>query len=214
MNRNLPMSFALAAVAAMAIGAGGCTVEETAPAQSPRQEAIPSTSYSYTRTTSGPILTAPPATGTLIALDDAQIVTALNASDRADIAQCRFALKQSNDDRVQRLARAMIADHTHSEYAQTAVANSLALTDAGSSLSHELGRDAEETMRTFGPLTGAAFNRSFVDAQVSEHQKMLDIIDSQLLPQAKSASVKQLLQQTRAKIVEHVKLAKDLRLEI
>jgi hypothetical protein len=54
------------------------------------------------------------------------------------------------------------------------------------------------------------FDKSYIDAQVKEHKAVVDLIDNQLAPNAKSSEVKALLQSLRPKIEGHLKQAQAI----
>jgi putative membrane protein len=54
----------------------------------------------------------------------------------------------------------------------------------------------------------------YIDSQVTEHQKVLDTVDQQLLPSAQSPEVRDALQKAREKVAAHLEEAKRLQTEL
>ena len=52
----------------------------------------------------------------------------------------------------------------------------------------------QKDLDTIKPLKGADFDRAYIDAQVKEHQTVLGMLDSQLIPNAQNAELKSLLE--------------------
>ena len=57
-------------------------------------------------------------------------------------------------------------------------------------------------------LTGAAFDRAYVDHEVTYHQQVLDAIDQVLLPNASIPELKALITSVRPVIASHLQHAK------
>ena len=59
-------------------------------------------------------------------------------------------------------------------------------------------------------LKGKDFDKAYVDNEVTYHQVVLDSIDKTLIPSAKNADLKNLLNQVRPSIAAHLEHAKHL----
>ena len=65
-------------------------------------------------------------------------------------------------------------------------------------------------MPTCTTLSGAAFDRAYVDHEVAYHQAVLDAMDSTLIPNAQNAELKALLVKVRPAFVAHLEHAKHI----
>ena len=63
-------------------------------------------------------------------------------------------------------------------------------------------------------LKGAAFDKAYVDGEVTYHAGLLDAIDKTLIPSAQNAELKALLEQTRPTVAAHLKAAQDLQAKL
>jgi putative membrane protein len=59
-------------------------------------------------------------------------------------------------------------------------------------------------------LKGDAFDKAYIDNEVTYHQAVLDAIDKTLIPNAKNDQLKDLLQKVRPAIDAHLQHAKQI----
>ena len=145
-----------------------------------------------------------------IALSDEQILQVLMTADQAEIEQARLAQTKAKDPRVKKLAAMMIKDHTAAEGRGNMAAKRASLTPTPSPTSISLETDARGLTSTLKSEAGTDFDTGYVDAQVKEHETVLDLIDQKLLPSVQSSEVKALLAEVRPKIMMHLEHARAL----
>jgi putative membrane protein len=143
-------------------------------------------------------------------LSDDQILHVLHTANTGEIEQARMAQKQAKNARVKQFAAMMIKDHSQADKNGNDVAKKTNTSPTANDVSRNLEKDAKQMTSAMSDQKGSDFDRSYIDAQVKEHQAVLDLIDKQLLPDAKSAEVKSTLQALRPKIEGHLKEAKDI----
>jgi putative membrane protein len=144
---------------------------------------------------------------------DAQIAAVLDAANNGEIEQARVAAKKSKNARVKHFAQHMIDDHSHAEAKLQATDSKAGITPQDSALSSQLKDGGRQVMTTLGSTTGADFDRAYMDAQVDQHQKVLDAID-RFIPQAQNADLKSILQECRTKVAGHLRDAKDIQSQL
>ena len=59
-------------------------------------------------------------------------------------------------------------------------------------------------------LKGSAFDKAYVDHEVAYHEQVLDAIDKVLIPNAKNAELKGLIEKVRPAIETHLEHAKHI----
>jgi putative membrane protein len=59
-------------------------------------------------------------------------------------------------------------------------------------------------------LSGAEFNKAYIDNEVSYHEAVLGVLDNTLIPNTKNAELKSLLESARQIFVSHLEHAKKL----
>jgi putative membrane protein len=76
--------------------------------------------------------------------------------------------------------------------------------------SRSLKSGGEANIEHLKTLTGAAFDRAYIDNEVTYHQSVLDAIDHTLIPSAKNAELKALLVKVRPAFEAHLVHAKQI----
>jgi putative membrane protein len=154
-----------------------------------------------TASTSGPTDTTAPS--------DGQISGVLDAANTGEISQAKLAIKNAKDQRVKTFAQHMVIDHERAESSLRSVLRKDNLTLQNGPLSDQIKSGSERVMATLRSETGADFDRSYIDAQVDQHQKVLDAID-RFRAQTSNADLKSVLDATRARVAAHLGEARDI----
>jgi putative membrane protein len=146
-------------------------------------------------------------------LSDEQILEIVHTANQGEIAQAKLAKGRTQDARVKRLAAMMIEDHSVADHKAMALSKKLNGPTPSATRS-SLESDAQNNTTILESKTGAEFDKGYVDTQVKEHQAVLDVIDQQLLPNAKDADVKTFVTGVRAKVAMHLHHAQELQAAI
>jgi putative membrane protein len=145
-----------------------------------------------------------------VTLTDDQILQVVHAANLGEVDQAKVAQQKAKNQQVKAFAAMMIKDHTDADTKGNNLAKKHNLTLASSPVSTTLEADSGKTLEQLKTQTGADFDRTYMDAQVKAHQMVLDTIDGKLLPNAKNAELKTMLQTMRPKIEGHLKQAQDI----
>lgn len=140
------------------------------------------------------------------ALNDSQIAAITDAANSAEIAQAKVAQAKAKDPAVKTFAAMMITHHGEAKQKQA----KLKLKTEESGVSTALQSDAGATLNALNSSSGKDFDKTYVAAQISEHQKVLDTINDKLLPNAKDERLKAYLEQIKPTVEQHLKQAKQL----
>jgi putative membrane protein len=105
----------------------------------------------------------------------------------------------------------MIRDHTGVNAKAAALAKKLGVTPADNAVSQSLRAGEKTVAAQLSKLSGAAFDRAYMDREVAYHQAVIDAVDQVLVPQTQNAELKALLVQVRPALVAHLEHAKSLR---
>ena len=73
-----------------------------------------------------------------------------------------------------------------------------------------LKKAGDNTLKRLKGLKGAAFDKAYIDNEVTYHQTVLDAIDKTLIPSASNDELKALLVKVRPAFVAHLEHAKQL----
>jgi len=139
------------------------------------------------------------------ALSDAQIAAVTEAANTAEIAQAKVAQAKSKDAGVKTFAAMMITHHGEAKQKQA----KLKLKTEESGLSTAMHADADATLNALKD-SAKNFDQTYIAAQITGHQKVLDAINDKLLPNVKDANLKAYLEEIKPKVEDHLREAKRL----
>jgi putative membrane protein len=139
-------------------------------------------------------------------LNDEQIAGITDAANSAEIEQGKLARLKSKDAAVQKFAAKMIAAHEEAKKNQ----DKLKLPTAESALGNSLGTEAASALSTLKTAEGKDFDKAYIDAQVSEHQKLLDALNDKLIPSVKNPDLKAYLNQILPHVGRHLQEAQEI----
>ena len=71
-----------------------------------------------------------------------------------------------------------------------------------------------DNVKQLSQLSGAAFDKAYIDHEVAYHQQVLDAVDNTLIPGAKNEQLKALLVKVRPAFVAHLEHAKQLQTKL
>jgi putative membrane protein len=143
-------------------------------------------------------------------LSDGQIAQIAMTANNVEITAARAAVKATKNARVKEFAREMIKDHTAANTQAQALAKKAGISPEESDTSQQLNQHGQDEMQQLKGLKGAQFDRAYIDAQVQDHQTVLDALDNQLIPNAKNDDMKSLLTKVRTKVSQHLEHARSL----
>ena len=146
--------------------------------------------------------TAPP--------NDAQIAQIVLTADTVDVDYGKLAVKKTSNAEVKAFAETMIRDHTAVNEKAAALAKKLNLTPAESATSKSLKADGDKMLATLTKMSGAEFDKAYVDNEVSYHESVIGAIEKTLIPNAKNADLKGLLESGMPIFKSHLEHAKHL----
>jgi putative membrane protein len=170
------------------------------------QEVPASETADETAAAAEPVTAAPAADGP----SDAQIAAIVLTANSADSTAGVLAASKATDARVKEFGQRMATDHGAVNQQAVALATRLGLTPEENPTSRSLAQDGEQNLQTLQGLSGAAFDRAYIDHEVALHQQVLDALDQTLLPSAQNAELKGLLEKGRPVFVGHLDMAKQL----
>jgi len=141
---------------------------------------------------------------------DPQIAGIVVAANKIDVDAGKIAKSHSKNKEVQQFAQQMITDHTAVNKQAGALAKKLNVKPAESDTSKALKSAAKDNEANLKKLKGAEFDKAYVNHEVDYHQQVLDAIDKVLIPNAKNAELKGLIEKVRPAIATHLEHAKHL----
>ena len=154
--------------------------------------------------------TAHAQSGSPAALTDPQIAMIAVTADNIDIEAGKLAEKKASHKEVKEFAATMVRDHTAVNGKATALAKKLNVTPEDSATSKSLNSDAADTMKKLEGLSGAEFDKAYVDHEVAYHEAVIGVVTNTLIPNTKNAQLKALLESAGPIFTSHLEHAKHL----
>jgi putative membrane protein len=187
-------------VLAAGIAVGACSKDNSADTTA----SVDSTAAMTTATTP-----PPPA-----AITDPQIAKIVVTANSGDSAAGELAKTKGTDKDVKAFGQRMVTDHGAVNKEAVALVTKLNVTPEESDASRSMASDAQSNMTALQGQSGAAFDKAYIDHEVTMHQQVLDALDNQLIPNAQNADLKALLQKVRPAIAAHLESAKTIQTKL
>jgi putative membrane protein len=143
-------------------------------------------------------------------LNDAQIATIALTAHNIDVERGKLAKKKTKSEEVKQFADQMVNDHTLGANEVLALATKLGVKPEESAVTKSLKDGAAETNAKLAKLKGPAFDKAYIDAEVTYHLAVIDAVNKVLLPAVKHAEVKQALVNTGPTLQGHLVHAQQL----
>ena len=143
-------------------------------------------------------------------ITDAQIASIVVTANQVDVDAGKLAASSSKDAEVRKFAQLMVRDHTDVNRQAVELVTRLKVTPQDNETSRSLAAGGEKNVAALKSLTGAAFDKSYVEHEVAYHQAVLDAVDQTLVPNAKNDELRALLVKVRPAFVAHLEHAKHL----
>jgi putative membrane protein len=140
--------------------------------------------------------------------NDAQIAHIVVTANQVDIDAGKLAEKRAKSAEVKAFGKQMVTDHGAVNKQAVALVTKLKVKPEDNATSQSLKSGGDANLKKLKTLKGAAFDKAYVDQEVAYHQAVLDAIDNVLVPNAKNAELKALIQKVRPAIDGHLQHAK------
>jgi putative membrane protein len=141
---------------------------------------------------------------------DPQIAAIVVTANQVDVDAGILAAAQSTNAEVKAFAQLMVTDHTGVNKSATDLVTKLKVTPQDNATAESLKSGGAANVAHLKTLSGAAFDRAYVDHEVAYHQQVIDAMDKTLIPGARNDELKALLIKVRPAFVAHLEHAKML----
>ena len=145
---------------------------------------------------------------------DPQIAHIVVTANQIDVDAGKIAKAKSKNKEVKAFAQQMITDHTAVNKQAVGLAKKLGVKPEDNDTSKALKTGAQENVANLKKLSGAQFDKAYVDHEVEYHQQVLDAIDKVLIPGAQNAELKGLIEKVRPAIQAHLEHAKHIQADL
>ena len=147
-------------------------------------------------------------------INDAQIASIVVTANQADIDAGKLAVSTSKNREVKAFAQRMVTDHTSLNKSATELVTRLKVTPEDNPTSQGLKSGGETNTVNLKALKGVAFDKAYIDQEVTYHEQVLDTMDKTLIPGASNEELKALLVKARASFVSHLEHAKKVQASV
>lgn len=144
------------------------------------------------------------------AVTDAQIASIVVTANQVDIDAGKLAASKATSPEVKKFGQQMVTDHTSVNKQATALVTKLKVKPEDNPTSQSLKEGGDKNIANLKGLTGAEFDKAYIDNEVTYHQAVIDAIDKTLIPSAQNAELKALLVKVRPAFVAHLEHAKTI----
>ena len=125
---------------------------------------------------------------------DPQIAHIAYTAGRIDIDSAKLALEKSHNKKVRAFAQEMERDHKAVNDKALALVKKLNVTPEDNATSQSLAAAADAKHKELAGLSGAAFDKAYVDNEVAYHKTVNGALQDTLIPDAGNPELKSLLQ--------------------
>lgn len=143
-------------------------------------------------------------------LSDAEVASVAVVANQIDINYAVIAKQKSKDADVIKFAETMERDHKAVIAQAAALVKKLGVTPKDNAVSKKLLSDAEKTKKTLRAKSGKAFNKAYIDNEVTYHKAVIGAVETLLIPETENAELKELLQNVVPALKAHLMHAEML----
>jgi putative membrane protein len=143
------------------------------------------------------------------ALDDATIVAIFDNANTADIATGRLASERGHSKEVRQFGAMLARDHNMVRQQGRDLAKKLGVTPTPPA-GDKSALDQAAVIRRLSALSGAEFDRAFLEREVQFHKDVIAAIKTTLLPAIKNEELKALVVKVAPAFEAHLQMAENL----
>jgi putative membrane protein len=146
--------------------------------------------------------------------NDAQIASIVVTANQVDIDAGKLAESKGSNADIKAFGKQMVTDHSGVNKQAVALVTKLKVTPEDNPTSQSLKKGGDDNLKNLKTLSGAAFDRAYIEHEVVYHQAVLDALDKTLIPNAQNAELKNLLVTVRPAFVAHLEHAKSVQAKV
>jgi predicted outer membrane protein len=143
------------------------------------------------------------------AFTDPEIAGVIDAASVVEERLARQALKRSLDQRVRQLAQRVISGHDEAKLER--VERLALVSPRESSTSTALSANGASVTLSLQESSVEDFDRLFLDALSNAEHQLVELLDDEMIPQARGMELRTLLQDVRASMASRIAMVEDIR---
>jgi len=142
---------------------------------------------------------------------DGQIAAVVSTANTGEVAQAQIALTKAQDPQVRDFAQQMVNEHGAANQRLTQLLAAAGITPEPNQVSTSLKADSDRIVQRLNAASaGQAFDSTYIDSQVQVHQKVLDLLEQELIPAAQNGTLRDELQATSDTVSHHLDEAQGI----
>ena len=146
---------------------------------------------------------------------DATIAATASVSNQSEIVPSQLALQRAQDPQVRDFAQRMAQEHTRLETQMQQLLQQKGVAPMHNAFSYQLDQNLQPMMRELESASGTQFDLLYMDHQVASHMTTLHALETSLIPNARDAEMRTMLQnEVLPTVRQHYQEAIRLRTEI
>jgi len=143
-------------------------------------------------------------------LTDPQIAMVLRVANLGEVREGELAREKSGSASVRDFGAMMVTEHTSQNNKAESELSRANINSEDTPLSRQIDADSGAATDRLRAMSGAAFDRAYIDRQFDVHQYVLGLIDSTLTPKARKKVLRDQLADLRKLVDAHLAHAKQI----
>lgn len=139
---------------------------------------------------------------------DRQFITSAAESGLAEVELSRLALQRASDPAVRDYAERMVNAHIEANQQLVGIA-----AEEGISTPRSLSPEHEQLRQELAGLSGSAFDRRYMEAQIAEHRRAINLFE-ETAEEAESAQLRRFASNTLPTLETHLQRARQVAQEV
>lgn len=141
-------------------------------------------------------------------LTDGQVASVIRTANVGEIAQAQAALPSLVDDDAREFALEMIDDHGDANDLLETLLMTQNIVSVSNPLTIQLQQESNAVIEEIQNATDV--DRVYIDSQVTVHERLLALLDDELIPDTENQVLRAYLQTTRDTVRDHLEDARDV----
>jgi putative membrane protein len=148
------------------------------------------------------------------ALDDAEIAGVVLALNQAEVTAGNLAQSVSVNRDVKMFGRDVAEEHERSSSRFGNWATRQGITPKQGPISDELKAEEEKFLEKLQKQSGILFDLDYINHEVESHQHAMELLDSKLIPGARSGELRRMLTEMRRSLADHHERARLIKVSL
>lgn len=142
-------------------------------------------------------------------LGDGQLAAVVQAIHQDQMQEAQLAEQRATSPELKRYARDMVTSHRNIMNENQSLLAQAQITPSDNAVSQQLRTDAQNEMSTLEGLRGRDFDREYLDSQIRDHNKAIELVD-RIIPNIKNPQLKAHVQNVRMRLEGHLREAERI----